>query len=111
MEAVNWRAKKVCEIAHANGAFVYADIVQAAGVVPVGVRDSNVDFAACASYKWLMGDFGLGLLCAREDLLDRVKRTQYGYYQLTNLHTRRRIGLYKSACFPPVDNCVIRLDL
>jgi selenocysteine lyase/cysteine desulfurase len=79
--------KKVCEIAHANGAFVYADIVQAAGVVPVDVRDSNVDFAACASYKWLMGDFGLGLLYAREDLLDRIKRTQYGYYQLTNLHT------------------------
>jgi selenocysteine lyase/cysteine desulfurase len=79
--------KKVCEIAHANGALVYADIVQAAGVVPVDVRDSDVDFAACASYKWLMGDFGLGLLYSRQDLLDRVKRTQYGYYQLTNLHT------------------------
>jgi selenocysteine lyase/cysteine desulfurase len=79
--------KKVCKIAHANGALVYADIVQAAGVVPIDVRDSNVDFAACASYKWLMGDFGLGLLYARQDLLDRIKRTQYGYYQLTNMRT------------------------
>jgi selenocysteine lyase/cysteine desulfurase len=79
--------KKVCEIAHANGALVYADIVQAAGVVPVDVRDSNVDFAACASYKWLMGDFGLGLLYARQDLLDRIKRPQYGYYQLTNMRS------------------------
>jgi selenocysteine lyase/cysteine desulfurase len=79
--------KKVCEIAHARGAFVYADIVQAAGSVPVDVRDSNVDFAACAAYKWLMGDFGLGLLYAREDLLERIKRTQFGYYQVAEYQT------------------------
>ena len=74
--------KRVCEIAHAKGAYVYADIVHAAGAVPVDVRDSGVDFAACATYKWLMGDFGLGFLYVREDLLDRVKRIQFGYYQL-----------------------------
>lgn len=79
--------KKVCEIAHARGAFVYADIIQAAGAVPIDVRDTNVDFAACASYKWLMGDYGLGFLYAREDLLDRIKRTQFGYYQLAKLQT------------------------
>jgi selenocysteine lyase/cysteine desulfurase len=46
------------------------------------VRAANVDFAATASYKWLMGDFGLGFLYARADLHDRLKRTRYGYYQL-----------------------------
>ncbi len=79
--------KKVSEIAHAHGALVYADIIQAAGAVPIDVRASNVDFAACASYKWLMGDFGLGFLYAREDLLERIKRTQFGYQQLINLDT------------------------
>ncbi len=79
--------ERVCEIAHAKGAYVYADIVQAAGAVPVDVRDSNVDFAACASYKWLMGDFGLGFLYAREDLLDRLPRTQFGYYQVSSYQT------------------------
>jgi selenocysteine lyase/cysteine desulfurase len=79
--------KKVCEIAHSRGALVYADIVQAAGAVPIDVRDSGVDFTACASYKWLMGDFGLGLLYAREDLLDRIRHTQFGPYQVTQLRT------------------------
>jgi selenocysteine lyase/cysteine desulfurase len=79
--------KRVCDIAHAKGALVYADLVQAAGAVPIDVRHSNVDFAACASYKWLMGDFGLGLLYAREDLLHRIKRTQFGYYQLASMRT------------------------
>lgn len=74
--------KAVCDLAHAHGAHVYADIIQAAGAVPIDVRASGVDFAACSSFKWLMGDFGLGFLYVREDLLDRViQRTQYGYEQ------------------------------
>lgn len=74
--------KKVCDLAHAHGAHVYADIIQAAGAVPIDVRASGVDFAACSSFKWLMGDFGLGFLYVREDLLDRViHRTQFGYEQ------------------------------
>lgn len=74
--------KKVCEIAHAHGAMVYADIVHAAGCMPLDVKESGVDFAACASYKWLMGDFGLGFLYARKDRLDLLPRTQWGYYGL-----------------------------
>jgi selenocysteine lyase/cysteine desulfurase len=74
--------KAVCDLAHAHGAHVYADIIQAAGAVPIDVRQSGVDFCACSSFKWLMGDFGLGFLYVREGLLDRVlKRTQYGYEQ------------------------------
>jgi len=78
--------KAVCDLAHAHGAFVYADIVQAAGNTPIDVRASGVDFCACSSFKWLMSDFGLGFLYAREDLLDRVlRRTQYGYFQASNM--------------------------
>lgn len=73
--------KAVCDLAHANGAYVYADIVQSAGAVPLDVRAIGLDFAACSGFKWLMADFGLGFLYAREDLLDRViQRTQVGYY-------------------------------
>ena len=78
--------KAVCELAHAHGAYVYADIVQAAGAIPIDVKASGVDFCACASYKWLMGDMGLGFLYVREELLDRVVyRTQYGYRQLSRM--------------------------
>ena len=74
--------RRVCELAHASGAHVYADIVQAAGNTPIDVRASGVDFCACSSFKWLMGDFGLGFLYVREDLLDAViHRTEYGYQQ------------------------------
>jgi selenocysteine lyase/cysteine desulfurase len=79
---------RVCEIAHASGAYVYADIIQAAGNTPIDVRTSGVDFCACSTFKWLMGDFGLGFLYVREALLDTVlRRTEYGYQQAdTVLH-------------------------
>jgi len=80
--------KAVCDIAHANGAYVYADIVQAAGTTPIDVRASGVDFCACSSFKWLMGDFGLGFLFVKESLLDTVlHQTQYGYYQAKEIES------------------------
>lgn len=79
--------KQVCRIAHANDAFVYADIAHAAGCVPFDVKDCGVDFAACPTFKWLMGDFGIGFLYVRQDVLQRLKRTQFGYYQLASWRT------------------------
>jgi len=79
--------KAVCDLAHAHGAYVYADIVQAAGATPIDVRASGVDFCACSSFKWLMGDFGAGFLYAREDLLPRIRRSQHGYHSVTGMET------------------------
>lgn len=72
--------KAVCDLAHAHGAYVYADIIQGVAAVPFDVRATGVDFAACATYKWLMGDFGLGFFYVREDLLGRViERPHWSY--------------------------------
>lgn len=73
--------KKICEIAHAKNALVFADIIQAAGAVPIDVKDSGVDFCSTATYKWLMGDFGAGFLYVRKDRLPMLKRSQIGYRQ------------------------------
>lgn len=60
--------RELAEIAHAHGALVYADIIQAAGVVPINVRELGIDFAACNGYKWLCGVHGAGFLFVREEL-------------------------------------------
>jgi selenocysteine lyase/cysteine desulfurase len=78
----------VCALAHAHGAYVYADIIQAAGAVPIDVRASGVDFAACSGFKWLMGDLGLGFLYVREELMGEVvERTQVGYHSVADYET------------------------
>lgn len=74
--------KKVSAMAHAAGALVYADIIQAAGAVPLDLRAADVDFAACASYKWLMGDMGVGFLYVKESLQGTaLQRPVVGYRQ------------------------------
>ena len=80
-------AKAVSSIAHARGAHVFADIIQAAGCVPVDVKALGIDFAACGTYKWLMGERGLGFLYVREDLQDTVlPTTRYGHRQVSNFN-------------------------
>jgi selenocysteine lyase/cysteine desulfurase len=74
--------KALCAVAHAHGALVYADAVQAAGCIPVDVRDSGVDAMGSASYKWLMGDMGIGFLYVRKEALSRLHRPVFGYRQL-----------------------------
>jgi len=76
--------KAVCDLAHAHGAYVYADAVQAVGCMPVNVSESGVDFLASASYKWLQGDFGLGFLYVREDVLPKIERSQWSFRQTAN---------------------------
>lgn len=78
-------AKAVSEIAHARGAYVYADIVQTAGCVPLALRASGIDFASASTYKWLMGLRGFGFLYVREELHEKVlRRTHYGERQYSN---------------------------
>ena len=55
-------------LAHAHGALVYADIIQAAGIVPLDVKQMGIDVAACSCYKWLYGVHGTGFLFVRQAL-------------------------------------------
>ncbi len=54
--------RELADLAHARGAFVYADVIQAAGIVPFDVRTLGIDFAAGNGYKWLFGPHGTGFL-------------------------------------------------
>jgi selenocysteine lyase/cysteine desulfurase len=77
--------RRTSEAAHRHGAFLYADIIQGAGSIPIDVQAMGIDFAACGAYKWLMGDFGFGFLYVREDLQEKVvKRSRWGVRQYTS---------------------------
>ncbi len=80
-------AKAVSAIAHARGAYLYADIIQAVGALPVDVKALGIDFASAGTYKWLMGERGIGFLYVREDLQGKVlPTTRYGHRQVSNFN-------------------------
>jgi len=79
--------KALSDLAHTAGAKLYVDIIQSAGNTPIDVKAMGVDFACCASYKWLMGDFGLAFLYVDKRLVDELVRPWYGYLQTRNFVT------------------------
>ena len=65
--------------AHEVGALVIADIYQAAGAVPINVRELDLDFATGGSVKWLCGGPGAGYLYVRRDLWPALKPRLTGW--------------------------------
>ena len=65
--------KAISDLAHAHGAYLYCDVIQAAGAVPIDVKAMGIDFLACSAYKWLMGG-RFGYLYVREDLQGNVMK-------------------------------------
>ncbi len=79
--------KAVSDLAHAKGAYVFADIIQAVGAVPVDVKALGIDFAATGTYKWIMGERGFGFLYVKENLQGTVlPTTRYGHRQVSNFN-------------------------
>ncbi|MFN0166641.1 MAG: aminotransferase class V-fold PLP-dependent enzyme [Bryobacteraceae bacterium] len=68
--------RAIADLAHAHGAYLYADVIQAAGAVPIDVRKMGIDFLACSAYKWLMGG-RFGYLYVREDLQGSVLKPKW----------------------------------
>lgn len=57
----------IAERAHAFGAEVFVDAIQACGVVPIDVARAGIDYLGCGSHKWLMGLEGAAFVYARPD--------------------------------------------
>lgn len=65
--------------AHEVGALIVADVYQAAGTVPLNVKELNLDFATGGSVKWLCGGPGAGYLYVRPDLWQTLEPRNTGW--------------------------------
>jgi selenocysteine lyase/cysteine desulfurase len=100
-------AKAISDIAHARGAYVYADIIQGAGATPIDVQAMGIDAAGCGAYKWLMGDFGFGFLYVKSALQGTVVgRSRWGVRQYsaanqsdTQFELRPGAAMYETGSF------------
>lgn len=71
--------KGLADLAHAHGAYLYADAVQFIGTAPLDVRAVGVDFFTTGTYKWLMAGFGVAPFYVRRELLDRIQPENVGW--------------------------------
>lgn len=86
--------RPLADLAHAHGAYLYADAVQAVGMFPIDVARAGVDFMAAGTYKWLLGSFGLAPFYIRRALIDRIQLDRFGA-----LHVERELGDHRYALY------------
>jgi selenocysteine lyase/cysteine desulfurase len=70
----------IARIAHERGALVLVDAYQAAGAVPLDVKELDVDFLAAGVLKYLLGSAGLAFLYCRRNLVETILPTQTGWF-------------------------------
>lgn len=74
--------KGLADLAHAQGAYLHVDAIQAVGAIRVDVKETGSDFLTCGTYKWLLGPMGLGFLYVREELLPELDPVFAGWRQV-----------------------------
>ena len=79
---------RIAALAHARGALVVVDGAQAAGAIPVAVRDLGVDAYAVSAQKWLLGPEGMGALWIAREARERIRPTVAGHYSLAAYDSR-----------------------
>ena len=87
----------LAELAHAHGAYLYADAIQAWGTFPTNLHDEGVDFACGNGYKWLHADFGCAPFYVRREHLEWMTSDRYGHRQVAESLAGHRYRLKASA--------------
>ena len=63
------RLARACERV---GAALLLDITQAAGTMPMNIRDLGASMAVSSGYKWLLGPYGVGFFWIAQEWIDRL---------------------------------------
>lgn len=74
--------KGLADLAHAHGAYLHVDAIQAVGAIQVDVKRTGIDFLTCGTYKWLLGPMGLAFFYVKEELLPDLKPVLGGELQV-----------------------------
>ncbi len=82
--------RPLADLAHAQGAYLYSDAVQAVGMFPIDLKQEGVDFITSGTYKWLLAAFGVAPFYVRSGLLDKISPDRLGH-----LHVEKDLGDHK----------------
>ncbi len=70
--------KRLAELAHSKGAYLFVDGAHPPGMLQVDVKDIGCDAYASCGHKWLLGPKGTGFLYITKDFREQVLPTWAG---------------------------------
>jgi selenocysteine lyase/cysteine desulfurase len=71
---------EIADLAHRNGARMFVDAYQAAGVEPIDVRELRCDYLVAGTLKYLLGVPGLAFLYVRDGVRHDVEPQLTGWF-------------------------------
>ena len=77
--------KALTKLSHDNGAFLSADIIQAAGCFDTDLSELEVDFATGQAAKWLVGPVGAGFVYVSNTIMEEIKPRFLGWWGVEQL--------------------------
>lgn len=60
------------------------DAIQSLGVIPMDVKECNIDFLSADGHKWLLGPEGIGIFYCRKELVERIDPPLLGWKSVQN---------------------------
>jgi selenocysteine lyase/cysteine desulfurase len=69
---------------HQREVLLFVDGIQGAGVIPLDLRRTPIDFFVADGHKWLLGPEGAGILFIRSEHLDRLRPIGVGWNSLNS---------------------------
>lgn len=72
--------KELANLAHEKNIFIFVDGAHALGMLPLNMKELDVDFFATCGHKWICGPKGTGFLYIKKSLLDKVEANFVGAY-------------------------------
>ncbi|HEY0616783.1 MAG TPA: aminotransferase class V-fold PLP-dependent enzyme [Kribbella sp.] len=83
---------ELSQVAHAHGALLFIDAVQAAGAVEIAA--GAADFLCAGTYKWLLGAHGLAAFYVNPSVAERIHPPYVGYRGVVDLFAADRFERY-----------------
>lgn len=75
----------LAEVAHAAGALLCVDAMQAVGVFPIDVRAAGIDALYAGAAKWMLGLHGIGFLYVSDALAERIQLRAPGWRSVKDM--------------------------
>jgi len=76
--------KKVGALCRKNNVLFCVDAIQSLGVLPMDVKEYNIDFLSADAHKWLLGPEGIGIFYCKRELAERLAPPLIGWKCVRN---------------------------
>ncbi|WP_162164083.1 aminotransferase class V-fold PLP-dependent enzyme [Acholeplasma hippikon] len=102
--------KKMIELAHKVGAYVFVDCAQSASQVEIDAKKLDIDFLAFSGHK-MYGPNGIGVLYGKKNLLEMINPAEFGGEMVDKVHLDKE-STYKAVPYkfesgtPPIAEAI-----